>query len=141
MSTLTPAEKAALDTLTEMNTNYEWPRLNESLFVNKYLPILTYNLTRPAEEHIKVKTEIWVREVAKNPYHSVLVVDDSDQVLFWVPPILRTGGIFQQKSGMASFYEVAANAAKQNTSLAVAGKAQVVVSAERRLGVSVELEA
>lgn len=141
MTTILPrADKAALDALTELNANYAWPRLQESLFVNKYLPILTYNLVRPVEEHIKdIKTEIWVREVSTNPYYSVLVVDPQDQVLFWVPPILRTGSIFHQKSGMDSFNEVIANAANHESVMPGAGRFRLNAEVEARLKGNVNL--
>jgi hypothetical protein len=107
-STLMPSEAEALDRITEMNANFAFPKITESEFVNKYLPILTYNFTRPNEEHLKVKTEIWVREVSRNPYYSVNVVSDIDHstILYWVPPVLRSGKVFRQTKHEDSFLEV-----------------------------------
>ncbi len=135
MDSLMPEEARALEALTKMNKNMEWPAIKESLFVNHYLPILTYNLTHAPAEHLQVKTEDWVRNVSKNPYWSVNVVSDNNPnvILFVVPPLLRAGPILNTGTGKHSFYEIMAHADQINKVLPGKGNVHLVYAVEQLL--------
>lgn len=138
---LLPLEQQALETLTTLNQYFKWPTIPESQFVSKYLPILTYNFTRPDSEHLKVKTEIWVREVATNPFYTVNVVSDNDPstILFWVPPLLRSGAIFRQTAAKDSFLEVMRTADLKGKVMPRARDVHLLDALDQRLQSNVEL--
>lgn len=99
-------EKAALEQLTLMEKEKRNPTITESLFVSKYLPILTYNLHREEGSKGKVNTLEWINDVAKSPFNRVDVVDNKNKVLFWIPAILKQGGVYNQNSAKDSVYQL-----------------------------------
>lgn len=74
-------QKLFLDSLKKMK---EKPKLKESMFRTKYLPIMLF--TTESEKNMLA----WITEVAGNPYLEVDVYKDGepDNILFTVPPVL-----------------------------------------------------
>ena len=95
-------EKEALRQVSEMINTAATPSIPESLFVNKYLPILTYNTKLQPGEREGHTSHIWIVEVSKHPHALVNVHKDGNpnEILFWVPPILRQLGLNKRPPGL-----------------------------------------
>lgn len=102
-------ESDAMDQLAKL-TEQSIPRVKESLFKSRYLPILL-------AKGQKVDMQYWL-EVSNSPYQAVIVVDDrTGEELFKVPPILKSGDIFKNTTGKTSMYEVLSTAKKKEAIL------------------------
>lgn len=92
---MTDKEREALDQIAQFAD--EVPRIEESLFVARYLPIL-------ASRTPNTDLTPWL-QVVGNPYRSCDVFKDG-QVLFRVPPIFRRIPTKLHRSGMESVLEI-----------------------------------
>lgn len=100
------SEKEALRAISKMIKETVYPSIPESLFVNKYLEILTYNYDR--EDPVEIRLDsLWVKEVSGNAYNLVNVHADGNpsEILFWVPPLLRQTGFIKRPVNSPSFAE------------------------------------
>lgn len=131
---ISTAEKTALVSIANMIKETKFPSISESLFVNKYLEILTYNYDR--EEPVEIRLDsLWVNEVSGNAYNPVNVHADGNpnEILFWIPPLLRQTGFVHRPANSASFAEEIATAKRMGEVLPQMQYRHITALADERI--------
>lgn len=111
-----PGYKTANAALEKMfSEKTQNPRIAESAFVNRYLPLLHGDLEINEDEY---PIYLWM-EVALTPFNEVDVVDDTTgDVLFTVPPLGQT---YDPDKRDSSMFEVMTEALKRENSMPMMG--------------------
>lgn len=133
-ATISASEKEALKSIAKMIKETAYPSIPESLFVNKYLPILTYNYDR--EEPVEIRLDsLWVKEVSRNAYNPVNVHADGNptEILYWIPPLLRQTGFVSRPPNSPSFAEEIATAKRKGEILPRMQYQHIVAIADERI--------
>lgn len=133
-SSVRPDELQAIRSLSEHLKHTARPAIPESLFVNKYLPILTYNLSRENAVEVRLGS-LWIDEVAKHHHNRVDVHADGNpsEILFWVPSVLGQAPSLKTTASRRSFSEEVATANLQRKVIPAMGDNYLRNAAAERL--------